>query len=73
VYVVAIDPGAQGRGLGRLLTLAGVGHLTSGGIDEVILYVESDNTPAIRVYAGLGFTHDERDTHVQYRRSASGA
>jgi mycothiol synthase len=72
VYVVAIDPGAQGRGLGRLLTLAGLHHLMSGGVGEVILYVESDNTPAIHVYAGLGFAHDERDTHVQYKRATSG-
>jgi mycothiol synthase len=72
VYVLGIDPAAQGQGLGRLLTLAGLHHLMSGGVDEVILFVESDNTPAIRVYTGLGFTHAERDTHVQYRRTASG-
>jgi mycothiol synthase len=71
VYVVGIDPAAQGRGLGRLLTLAGLHHLTSRGIEEVLLYVESDNTPAIHVYSGLGFAHNERDTHVQYQRAAS--
>jgi mycothiol synthase len=71
VYIVGIDPAAQGRGLGRLLTLAGLHHLSSRGIEEVLLYVESDNTPAIHVYSGLGFAHDERDTHVQYRRAAS--
>ena len=68
VYVVAIDPAAQGRGLGRVLTLAGLHHLRGLGVGEVILYVESDNAPAVRVYAGLGFTHAARDTHVQYRR-----
>ena len=31
VYVVGIDPGAQGRGLGRLLTLAGLHHLWAPG------------------------------------------
>lgn len=71
VYVLGIDPSAQGRGLGRLLTLAGLHHLRSRGIDDVLLYVESDNAPAIRVYSGLGFGHDERDTHVQYERPAS--
>jgi mycothiol synthase len=68
VYVVAIDPAAQGRGLGRVLTLAGLHHLVGLGVDEVLLYVESDNTPAVHVYAGLGFTHADTDTHVQYRR-----
>lgn len=68
VYVVGIDPSAQGRGLGRALTLAGLRHLEGQGVDEVILYVESDNLPARKVYDSLGFTHAESDTHVQYRR-----
>jgi hypothetical protein len=46
----------------RLLVAAGL------GLGEVVLYVESDNAAAIAVYSGLGFTHDERDTHVMYRR-----
>jgi mycothiol synthase len=73
VYVVGIDPATQGRGLGRLLTLAGLHHLVATGVDEVLLYVASDNLPAVHVYSGLRFTHDERDTHVQYQRLAPGA
>ena len=68
VYVVGISPAAQGRGLGRLLTLAGLHHLVEAGVDEVLLYVESDNLPAVHVYSGLGFDHAPGDTHVQYRR-----
>ncbi|NHC23853.1 mycothiol synthase [Nocardioides sp. IC4_145] len=68
VYVVGISPAAQGRGLGKLLTLAGLHHLIGKGVDEVLLYVESDNAPAIAVYSGLGFEHAASDTHVQYRR-----
>ena len=67
VYVVGIDPSAQGRGLGRLLTLAGLHHLSD--VAEVHLYVEADNTPAVRLYSGLGFTHAAADTHVQYKRA----
>jgi mycothiol synthase len=70
VYVVAIDPEAQGRGLGRALTLAGLHHLASRGLDEVLLYVESDNAPAVAVYSRLGFTHAPADTHLMYGRSA---
>ncbi len=66
VYVVAVDPAAQGRGLGKALTAAGLAHLASLGVRRIILYVESDNTPAIATYAGLGFTH--ASTHVQYAR-----
>jgi len=68
VYVVGVDPAAQGRGLGRLVTLAGLTHLVSRGVDEIHLYVEGDNHPALGLYSGLGFTHSAADTHVQYRR-----
>jgi mycothiol synthase len=68
VYVVAIDPSAQGQGLGRVLTLAGLQHLHGLGVGEVLLYVESDNSAAVHVYERLGFTHAAADTHAQYRR-----
>lgn len=66
VYVVGVDPAAQGRGLGRLLTGAGLRHLAAQGVSEVLLYVESDNAAAINTYSGLGFTHAAEDTHVMY-------
>jgi mycothiol synthase len=69
VYVVGIAPAAQGGGIGRLLTLTGLRHLASRGLSEVILYVESDNAPAIGVYERLGFTHAAADTHVMYARN----
>lgn len=55
VYVVGIDPAAQGRGLGRLLTLIGLHHLREAGLGEVLLYTEADNTAAVRTYRGLDF------------------
>jgi mycothiol synthase len=66
VYVVAVDPAAQGRGLGRAVTAAGLAHLASRGVRRVILYVESDNEAAIATYSKLGFTRTQ--THVQYAR-----
>jgi mycothiol synthase len=65
VYVVATNPKAAGRGLGTVLTAAGLRHLATQGVDEVILYVDGDNDPAISVYEGLGFTTVR--TEVQYR------
>jgi mycothiol synthase len=67
VYVVAVDPAAQGRGLGRALTAAGLAHLASLGVRRIILYVESDNAAAVATYSHLGFAHTQ--THVQYARS----
>lgn len=65
VYVVGVDPDAQGGGLGRALTLVGLEHLRRRGLPHVLLYVEADNAAAIRVYQGLGFTR--WDTDVMYR------
>lgn len=66
VYVLGIDPAAQGRGLGRALTLLGIGHL-AGRLSHlpepaVMLYVESDNTAAIRTYRNLAFSVVNADT-----------
>lgn len=68
VYVLGVSPAAQGRGLGRLLTLTGLQHLAGLGLKEVVLFVEADNAPAVAVYAGLGFTHADADTDVLWRR-----
>ena len=66
VYVVGVDPAAQGRGLGRVLTLLGLDHLARrlGQLPDpvVMLYVESDNAAAIRTYEALGFTVAGVDT-----------
>lgn len=65
VYVVATNPKAVGRGLGSVLTSAGLTYLANQGVDDVILYVDGDNAPAITVYERLGFTTIR--TEVQYR------
>ncbi|GAA3352346.1 hypothetical protein GCM10020366_01670 [Saccharopolyspora gregorii] len=51
VYVVGVDPDTQGSGLGKVLTAAGLRHLRAAGCAEVLLYVEGDNAPAIKVYS----------------------
>lgn len=64
VYVVAVNPRAAGRGLGKLLTIAGLHHLAAD-YDSVLLYVDADNEPAVALYAGLGF--DVERVEAQYR------
>ncbi len=61
VYVVGVDPPEQGTGLGKALTLIGLRHLRQQGLPTAMLYVEADNTAAIRLYSGLGFTRWETD------------
>jgi mycothiol synthase len=65
VYVVGVDPGERGTGLGRALTLAGLTYLRDRGLAEAMLYVDEDNVPAIRMYEGLGFTRVSTDAMYQ--------
>lgn len=62
IYVIAVDPDAGGRGLGRALTLAGLDHLHRRGLRYGMLYVEATNDPALRLYDSLGFSvhHSDR-------------
>jgi len=75
VYVVGVDPSAQGRGLGQTLTAVGVASLARrlADADEptVMLYVESDNIAAVRAYQRLGFTPHSVDTAYAAVRAGS--
>jgi mycothiol synthase len=66
VYVLGVDPAARGRRLGAALTLAGMQYLRDRGLSQVMLYVEADNSAAVRVYENLGFTLWSTD--VSYAR-----
>ena len=71
VYVVGVDPNAHGRGLGKALTLAGLGYLKDRGLDKVMLYADEENAPAIRMYQNLGFTRWRTD--AMYRERVLGS
>jgi mycothiol synthase len=55
VYVVGIHPSEQRIGLGRYLTIRGLRYMESLGIAQSILYVDDDNSRAMRMYSSLGF------------------
>jgi mycothiol synthase len=62
IYVVAVDPDLQAKGLGRRLVLAGLDHLhRRRGVSVGMLYVDAANSPAVRLYDQLGFTLNHVD------------
>jgi mycothiol synthase len=67
VYVIGVDPAAQGTGLGAHLLAAGLRRLQEQGVGVVSLYVDDDNTTARGLYLRKGFVDVDRD--VQWRRS----
>jgi mycothiol synthase len=69
VYVLGIDPDAQGLRLGRALTDLGLAHLRGRGLGQVLLYVEEDNEAAVRLYESRGFRRFAVD--VSWRRDPS--
>ncbi|MBG6181620.1 mycothiol synthase [Arthrobacter sp. CAN_A1] len=71
VYVVGVTPEAQGMGLGKALTIAGIEHLHSLGLQAIMLYVDADNTAAVALYRKLGFTR--WDVDVMYAPLDAGA
>ena len=69
VYVIGLDPPAQGRKLSRPLLVAGLEYLSTTDAETVILYVDGENTAAVRLYERTGFEITRRQT--QYRRPAA--
>jgi len=61
IYVVGVDPDAQGLGLGRALTALGLDHLAARGLRTAILYTGAENTVAVHTYERAGFVRSAVD------------
>lgn len=64
LYVLGVDPDAQGLGLGRALTAVTLERLTARGLRRAVLFTEGDNHAAVATYRRAGFDVVRRD--VQY-------
>ncbi len=73
VYVLGVDPAAQGTGLGVALTLAGLRYLRGRDLAQAMLYVDESNTGAVRLYEKLGFVRWSTDVAFRRRTGADPA
>lgn len=75
VYAVGVSPAWQGKGLGKVLTLAGMDYLTrytgtdSRPLDQIVLYVDAENNAAMKLYSSLGFTDVSIDRQYTFDSS----
>lgn len=70
IYVIAVNPAHQGKGLGTAIVLEGLRFLSAdAGAPAAILYVDAANTAGIRLYTKLGFvTEHESQAFVWQAR-----
>jgi ribosomal protein S18 acetylase RimI-like enzyme len=65
---VAVAPGHQGRGLGRLLMAFAEERARAEDLAEVVLYTNERMTENLRFYPALGFTETGRATQDGFAR-----
>ncbi len=61
IYVIATDPAYAGRGIGRQMCIYALCQLSKLGLSQAMLYVDSANLPALKLYEELGFKIDHLD------------
>jgi mycothiol synthase len=61
IFVIGVDPRAQGTGLGRALALIGLDAAHQRGVDTGSLFVAAENAGAKRLYESLGFSIHRTD------------
>ncbi|HEX2804199.1 MAG TPA: ribosomal protein S18-alanine N-acetyltransferase [Sphingomicrobium sp.] len=59
LLLIAVDPAAQGRGVGRELLSHFIGHSRTNGAERIHLEVR-DGNPAIEIYKSAGFAQANR-------------
>ena len=63
IYITAVA--TSGTGLGKVLTQTALAYLKANGLTTAMLYVDSDNQAALKLYKSIGFAESGQD--VMYR------
>jgi mycothiol synthase len=61
IFVIGVDPGHQGLGLGRALAVEGLARVAGRDITTGMLFVAAENAPALALYRALGFSVHRTD------------
>ncbi len=69
---MGVVPSVRGRGFGREIVRAAQRHAHAAGTDRVVLAVDAENFPAIKMYNDTGFTAwDQRTVLVRFAAANS--
>ncbi len=66
VYYVAVDPTAQGKGLGKQVMDAATDWLRAKGVWKLNIMVRATNTKVIGFYENIGATREDRAVLAQW-------
>ena len=69
IYIISVHPDFQGRNLGRVMVTQGLDVLRKKGVSEAMLFVESSNAGAKKLYESLGFKVEREDRLLHFERS----
>lgn len=61
IYVLGVRPEFRGTGLSTALAISGLEYLRAQGLPAAMLYVDRDNSYAIKLYESIGFAHWDTD------------
>ena len=61
IYLIAVDPTAHGRGLGKRLVNAGIAAMADHQCGRAVLWCEAENLGALAMYRSLGFSVHSTD------------
>jgi ribosomal-protein-alanine N-acetyltransferase len=64
LYSFAVDSRCRGRGIGLKLLQKSILEMRMNSINNVMLYVATDNEPALNLYKKVGFQITEELMHV---------
>ena len=66
ISMIGIHPDYRGKGLSQIILTAGINKLNELSTDGISLHVDSNNTPAIKLYQSVGFREIDRLHWYEY-------